>query len=149
MTEEIVLCKKAADLNITISDSELEKAVSDIKADYPEDVFEQTLLESAVSYESWKERLKIRLLMEKVIAKDLEEKIVLTPEKIAKYYKEHYKEKESDSEIKDIPENLNAQIIKNLRREKTEEGYADWIKNIQKEYKIEINKAEWEKIIGQ
>jgi len=148
MTEEVVLYSKADDLNITISDSELKKAVENIKADYPEGIFEQTLLESALSFEAWKERLKVRLLMEKVISEDLESKIILTPEEIAKYYKEHYKGNESDSEIKKNPEDLKAHIIKNLRKQKTEESYPGWIKSIHKKYKIEINKEQWGKIIG-
>ena len=43
------------------------QAAAEIKKDYPEDTFEKTLLEFAVSYESWETRLRNRLLMEKVV----------------------------------------------------------------------------------
>lgn len=149
MTEEVVLCKKADELNITISEPELEKTIADIKTDYPEGVFEQMLLESAVSYLSWKKRLKIRLIMEKVIAQELENNITITPEEISKYYKEQFKDKTVNLGIEGEPEDIDELIIKNLRRRKAEEAYAEWIKSIQKEYIIEINKEQWEKIIEQ
>ena len=64
MTEEMIIHERAKELGIKVYDSEVEKAVSDIKGDYPDDEFEQTLLENAVSYHSWKERLKNHLLQE-------------------------------------------------------------------------------------
>ena len=66
--------------------SEVEKAVSEIKKDYPEDVFEQMLLEYAVSYNSWEEGLKNRLLVEKVIGAELDKQVLITPGEISKYY---------------------------------------------------------------
>ena len=85
MTEEMILLERAKELGIIISDSEVEKTISEIKGDYPENVFNQMLLEYAVPYHSWKKGLVIRLLMEKVVAKELGEQIVLTPDDISKY----------------------------------------------------------------
>jgi hypothetical protein len=146
MVEELLLKNKAAELNINISDMELENAVSDIKSDFPDGTFEQTLLENAVSYDVWRERIKIRLLMEKIISNELENKIVITPEDIAKYYEENYKGKE----IKPATENreLNEMIIKSLRKKKTEELYTIWIDKIKSQYQIEKNSIEWERILG-
>jgi len=42
---------------------------------------------------------------------------------------------------------MNEMIMKNIRRKKAEENYKEWIKNLRKEYKIEINKKLWEKIL--
>ena len=112
MIEEMILQKRAEELNIEISDAEVEKAIADIKRDYPEGVFEQTFLEHAVSYNSWKKGLKIRLLMKKVVAKELEEQITITPEDISKYYREHYKRNNLKSSLakislEDFPQSLN------------------------------------------
>jgi hypothetical protein len=148
MTEEMIIQERAKELGIKVSDSEVEKAVSDIKGDYPDDVFEQTLLENAVPYHSWKEGLKTRLLMEKVVAKELGEQIEITPEDISKYYEEHYKDDSLTSDLKEVSKDINVSIMKHLRMEKMEDAYKPWIKKLQKKYTIEINKAQLEKITG-
>ena len=148
MTEEMILLERAKELGIIISDSEVEKTISEIKGDYPENVFNQMLLEYAVPYHSWKKGLVIRLLMEKVVAKELGEQIVLTPDDISKYYEEHPKNDSLKVDLKEVAKDMNAPIIKHLRRKKIEEAYKSWIKKLKKKYTIEINKSQWEKIIG-
>jgi len=61
---EMIILERAEELGLYVSDEELEKAIADIKSDYPEDSFEKTLLEFAVSYDSWEARLRNRLLLE-------------------------------------------------------------------------------------
>jgi FKBP-type peptidyl-prolyl cis-trans isomerase (trigger factor) len=148
MSEEMVLQERAKELGITISDEEVEKAVSDLKKDYPDDVFEQMLLEHAVSYQTWKKRIMIRLLMEKVIAKELEEQIVITPIDISNYFGKYAEDNKLTSDQKEASKELNVTIVRHLRREKIEEAYKSWIKELQKKYTIEVNKVQWEKIIG-
>lgn len=148
MAEELVILERAKELGIEISDSELEKAVADIKEDYPDDVFEETLLEYAVPYNSWEKGLKNRLLMEKVVAKELGEQIVITADDISKYYEEHHKDDSLTSDSDEIQKDINKTILKHLRRKKLEESYKSWIKNLKQKYKIEINKEEWTKITG-
>lgn len=148
MTEEMIIRERAKELGIEVYDSEVEKAVSDIKGDYPDDVFEETLLENAVSFQAWKEGLKNRLLMEKVIDKELGEHIKINSEDISKYYKEHYKDDSLTLESKEVSKDISASIMKHLRMKKMEEAYKSWIKELQKRYKIEINKAQLEKITG-
>ena len=93
-----------------------------IKKDYPEPVFNQTLLESAVSFNSWKNRLKIRLLMEKTAARELEGKIEITPDEILKCYEENQAQYVSESgneqDQGEIKVDINEVIIKQLRRQK-------------------------------
>ena len=150
ITEEMVLLKRAEELCIRISDSEVKEAIADIKSDYSEGVFEEMLLEYAVPYHFWKKRLKLRLLMEKVVASQMEEQIVITPEDISEHYKKHYKEGSLKSDLNDTSAkvDVNEIIIKQLRREKAEETYGIWIKKLKNKYKIKINKARWKKIVG-
>jgi len=160
MIEELLLLEIAADCNINVSDAELEKAISDIKADYPDNTFEEVLLENAISFNLWKKRLKRRLLMEKVINRKLRDSIVLTPDDITDYYNEHYKGDENETGIeKDIGQNaekvvpkeqkdVNEMIIKQLKRGKTEEAYTSWIETLKEKYSIDINHKLWKKIDG-
>jgi len=148
LIEEMVIIKKASELGIKISDEEMNKTIEEIKCDYPEGEFKQAFLENAISFESWQKRLKIRLLIEKVIETELQNKISITSEDISKYYQTNYNdnilEPHLHSDLKDIDES----IVKNIRRKKAEELYKDWIEDLQKEYTVEINKKLWNKIIG-
>ncbi len=146
MIEELILFAKARELNIVVTDEDVEAAVAGIKKDYPEGGFEDALLENAVSYNTWKKRLKVNLLMQRVITEELEDKVKITTEDIAAYYQKHYGSKAAGGEPIDEPENITEIIIKNLRRQKAEEAYKPWLKKIQKDYTIEINKELWQKI---
>ena len=148
LTEQMLILARAQELGLETSELEVEKTVSDIKKDYPEDLFEQTLLEYAVPYNVWEEGLKKRLLIEKVVNEELSGKITITPEEISKYYEGYYKGDGLTSDFEDRSKNINEIIITNLRRKKLEEAYKSWIKKLQKKYTIEVNKVQLEKITG-
>lgn len=146
LVEQMIILERAGEQNICISDSEFEEVIAGIRKDYPEGEFDKTLLEYAISYQSWKEALKNRLLIEKVIAEELEKKVVITPESISEYYERNYDSFFLNPGSKENPANINEFVVKHLRREKAEEAYKDWIKKLKKNYKIEINRARWEEI---
>jgi hypothetical protein len=148
MAVEMLILKRAEDLGIGVSDTEFEKNVADIKADYPEGTFEETLLELAVSYDSWKNRLKTRMIIDKVIEKDLNDPITITPADISKYYEKNYKGLESNLSENENSQNINEAIILRLRRQKTEEAYNVWVNKLRDQYLIEINSALWEALTG-
>jgi hypothetical protein len=131
---EMIILERAEELGIFVSDEEIEKAVADIKSDYPEDTFEKTLLEFAVS--------------EKVIDSELKNQIVITSEDIATYYEKNVKAQKPDMDSAIKMEDINEMMIKHLRQEKTEEAYKKWIKELKQRYSIEINSVQWEKISG-
>ena len=148
MTEELILLERAKELNISVSEQEVDKTIAKIKSDYPDDVFEKVLLEYAVSYQSWKKGLQMRLLMEKLVERELKDQIVITAEDIEKYYEQNYKGDGLQTEFAEKSKDINEKIIKQLRRKKTEKAYKTWIEQIQKRYKIEINKEQWENIVS-
>ena len=149
MTEELVLLERARELNIDVSDEEVEQAVAAIKADYPDaESFEQTLLEYAVSYPEWENGLRTRLVMEKLVNKELKEQIVITPDEIARYYRENYGSDSMAPGMDENSEGFNEMIVNHLRHNKTEKVYRTWIEKIQKRYTIKINQKEWEKILS-
>jgi hypothetical protein len=101
------------------------------------------LLESAIPYSLWKERLKARLLMEKVIERDLAESLVITAKEIEDYYKAHEEEFTVDKETP--PEaDLKHHIVERLRREKVEAAYPKWMEGLNDRYQVEINWELWE-----
>lgn len=148
LTEELILQERAQELNITVTDNELEQAIADIKEDYPENEFEQTLLEYAISYKAWKIGIRNRLLMEKLVEAELKDQIVITPADIARYYEEYIKDEKFQPGLENRPHELDAKIIQHLRRKKTEIAYKAWIEKIQKHYTIDINRELWEKLLA-
>ncbi len=148
LTVEMILLERAQELGISITEAELEKAVSAIKSDYPEGEFEKTLLEFAVSYDSWKDRLRNRLILEEVIEEELKSRIAITPEDISEYYQKNYQGGEEASGSTQTSEDINEAIVKQLRRQKAEDSYNSWIENLKGQYEIEINRVQWEKITG-
>ncbi len=145
MVEELILIVRSKELNIAVTDSELEETVRKIKADYPEGEFEKMLLEYAISYNMWETKLRTRLLIEKVIAEDLKNNILITPDDLSRYYSEYVKNG-SDGKLANKP--TTEEVIKNLRNLKAEESYKTWFEGLQKKYKIEINHKQWEKILS-
>jgi hypothetical protein len=145
---EMILLERAGETGISVTDIELEGAVAAIKSDYPSGEFEKSLLEFAVSYETWESRLKTRLIMEKVIEKELENRITITPEDIAAHYKKNFQGKKSEFESTPASGDIHEIIVKQLRREKAEERYKTWIEELKTNYKIEIDNEQWEKIAG-
>jgi len=88
------------------------------------------------------------LIMDKVITKELGDKIEISSDDISKYYKEHLNDDNMTSEEKAVPKDMNKTIIEILRREKMEKAYAPWIIELKNKYTVEINKEQLEKTTG-
>ncbi|MCP4353364.1 MAG: hypothetical protein GY795_48565 [Desulfobacterales bacterium] len=149
LCERMIVLERARELNITISDAEVEEDIADIKSGYPEGEFKKALLEAAVSYDSWKNERKARLLMQKVVAKELEQKIDVSDEDITGSYDNDFREKEPGSEpdSKEISKDEREMIRKHLLIKKTEQAYKSWITNLRQKYTIKINEEQWKKIV--
>lgn len=146
MSERLILLERAREIHIRISDSEVEAVIADIKSDYPEGEFENTLFESAISYDFWKKELKTRLIMEKVVARELGKRISAASEDMTAHSGEHDGADNSGSDAREHSEGVNERVKKQGSRKKTEEAYQLWIKELQDKYPIEINRDQWEKI---
>ncbi len=143
---EMLILERGEEQGISLTDDELENAVSDIKSDYPEGEFEQTLIEFAVSYDAWLSRLKTRLTVKKVVDEELKNRISISAEDISDYYKNNYQGKENESDTMPSSEDINETIVKQLRREKAEQAYTSWIEELKAIYPIEINNEQWDRI---
>lgn len=146
LVERAVLAARAEALGIQVTPAELADAIDRIKKGYPEGAFDQALLESAVSYEAWKAALERRLLMEKVVARELEGGISVTDEEIRDFYKTHYAD--GAGAAADLHPDIRKVIARQLRAEKIETVYGAWLENLKTAYPVEINRAEWRRIAG-
>jgi len=150
LVEELVLQNAAESMGVTVTKDALKAEVDRIKADYPDDTFEQMLIENAIPYDAWEDRLRIQLLMDKVINEALVKNVVVTPEETKEYYNSVYlPEHGGVPEAGATEEQITKSILESLKRQKAEDAYEDWLGKMQSQYKIDINKAEWRKIISQ
>jgi len=138
LSEEIVLLSAARDRGILVPGPELDAAEKFFREDYPEDSFEKMLLENALSYLFWKKKLEKNLIIDKFIQQELKDKIEIKPEDIVAFYKRHVGQG-SDKDSSGIAMDEN-RFVSQLRLEKSQESYDEWIMGLKKQYPVEINK---------
>ena len=146
LIEELILLESAGAAGISISAGELESEVQKIKADYPDGVFEEMLLEAAVSFEAWKKRLKMQLVARKFIQAELEAKITITAEEVSRYYAEQFPEDSRSEPDERQPHITDAMILRMLKNQKVQAAYAEWMKASRRSVTIDINSQQWDVI---
>jgi len=146
--EEMILLNVAEARGIRMTASEIDAAVTAVKADYPEGAFDDMLMETAISYPLWLQRLKTRLLTQKVVATVLDRHITVTQEDIAAYYGRYFSNGQTD--IAKGPDGGidDEKILTHLKREKAEKLYTDWLEKQKKQTTIVVNEKLWAEIIG-
>lgn len=142
LADQTVLLEFARERGLTVDAKELAQAVADIRKDYPDDMFEQMLLENAIEFEAWQESLRERLIIEKVIRKDLEQSIRISEEDMAEFFT-RYRSGEApastngDSRAEGVP--TDEMMVRQLRRNKTEQAFTDWLTRLKAKHPVEIN----------
>lgn len=144
LIEELIIAERAKEMGLQISDQELEEAVNAIKADYPDETFEETLLENAVSFEEWKKKLATRLIVQKVIARELIDQVQISSQDVADYYWAHYPNGFSEDSA---TSEINERIVKHLRQQKAEQQYKEWIGKLRQSIQLEINQKQWNNLL--
>jgi hypothetical protein len=143
MSEEVIIDRRAQELGVVLDETEVEAAIAAIKADYPPGEFEQMLLESAISFALWKDRLQARLLMQKVVDMDLDQTQDISPREIQAYYRDHEAEFAVDDQA--APQaDLTRHIVERLRRQKVEKRYPHWMAELRERYQLTINWEQWD-----
>lgn len=146
MAVELVLSRRAEELGLSVTDTELDAAVAAVTADYPPGVFERTLVESAVKVDTWKQRLRARLLIERVMDADLQAVAGITAEEVADHYSRYYRGRAAAADTEELFQQLKESIVADLRRQKIEAAYGDWIKRLKEKFPVEINQDEWSRL---
>jgi hypothetical protein len=132
-------------LDIHVTDQELEAAVDAVKADYPDDTFEKTLLENAVSYQAWKKKMATRLLMDKVINKELVDNVQITEEDVSAYFQKQFPEGLPQDEEAD---KINEKIVQHLRQQKAEAMYQGWMDKLKASFPVDVDQKLWKRLVA-
>lgn len=77
---------------ITLSESELESAIMEIKKGYPENVFNELLIKKYIEYGEWKEIIREDLLIRKIINNAMNDITPVSFDEIKSYFETHQKE---------------------------------------------------------
>lgn len=144
MADQLVLLEHARALEIEVSDRDLEEALADIQRDYPDDVFEQLLLENAITLEGWKASLRTRLTIERVIRQELENEVRISEEDMAQFMMQMQRTRQADETGRPAAADRTPSdkaIVNRLRRSKTETAFGAWMAGLKKKYPVEINQA--------
>ncbi|WP_092121835.1 SurA N-terminal domain-containing protein [Desulfonatronum thiosulfatophilum] len=72
---------------LAVSENELGASEAQVRADYPEGAFEQTLVEEYVHLDRWREQLKATLSQEKLLQKVLRPSISIDYQEVDSYYR--------------------------------------------------------------
>lgn len=148
MVEELIMINRARELGIHISHETLENEVSKFQRDYPGRMFEEVLLENAIPFSYWKERLRRKLLKDHVIYEELEKDMTVTPQEITAFYQSYFDKTVSEPEDETKAMTFSQEIVRQLTKEKAKELYPSWIKSLWLRYDVEINQTAWNKITG-
>lgn len=99
MITEKIMDLRAKELNISISVAELEDKIKDIKKDYRKD-FSIMLTQENIQYEQWKEDFKKEMLLQKLIAMDVNANIKVSEDEAEDYYNEHLSKYKTESRVR-------------------------------------------------
>lgn len=84
ITEKIIL-QRAGQLNLTISEEELEQKILDIRKDYGDHFFD-FLIAQNVQYNEWRDEIQKEMLMDKVVAVDVNSSVGVSEDEAKDYF---------------------------------------------------------------
>jgi parvulin-like peptidyl-prolyl isomerase len=99
MITEKIMDLRAQELKISVSDAELENKIQEIKKDYGED-FSGLFNGENINYEKWKKEFKQELLLQNLVAIDVNARIKISEDEIRNYYNEHRGNYKTDSGVR-------------------------------------------------
>jgi parvulin-like peptidyl-prolyl isomerase len=91
LIEDRLVLHEAPKMGITVSDDELEEVLAAIQRGYPEGGFEEVIKDEAFLLQ-WKEQLRQRLLIEKVISRISQVTAPIDEQTMKQYYEQHREE---------------------------------------------------------
>ncbi|NDV27991.1 SurA N-terminal domain-containing protein [Desulfovibrio sp. JC010] len=74
---------------IPVSDKEMKEAEDEVRSDYPDDSFEQILIEEYIDINAWRSQLKYQLAMDKFYSDILRPEIKIDYKEAEQYYRTH------------------------------------------------------------
>lgn len=89
LLNERMMLQRAKVLFITVNDKELDKKIDEIKKAFSEERFARFFSDDTMTYDVWRENQRRRMILEKLIEKEVNSKISVTDEEVGVYLKDH------------------------------------------------------------
>lgn len=89
MVINMLVSQYLANRDLEVTDQELDAVEMQVRADYPEDSFEQMLVEEYIDLALWREQLRATLSQEKLFQKVLRPRISIEYQEVDAYYREN------------------------------------------------------------
>jgi parvulin-like peptidyl-prolyl isomerase len=86
LIEETLMLQRAAELSLAVGDGELAARIEALKGAYDDEEFDALFQEGPIGLSHWKEALRRRLLIEKVIEQDVNARIVVSQDEARRHY---------------------------------------------------------------
>jgi parvulin-like peptidyl-prolyl isomerase len=86
LIETELLLQEAEVRSLTVTDEELDREISHLKEDYPKDTLNEALERIGLKLDEWKEDRKEKLLIDKLIKREVDSVIHVSDDEIREYY---------------------------------------------------------------
>jgi peptidyl-prolyl cis-trans isomerase SurA len=90
--DDEIMEQRAAKMNLTATNEEVDAKLAELKARYPEDQFEQKLKATNQTVEDLKHGIRRGLTIDKLLNKEINSKITVTDADVANYFNQHKSE---------------------------------------------------------
>ena len=125
LIREKIMLQRAREISLAVSEVELAARIEEIRKDYNGDQFGELFGAGGIDYIVWKEALRTRMLLEKLIALDVNAKIQVTDDEAERYYIANRKAFATDRRVRVaqivVPDRGRAEAI--LKRLKAGEDF--------------------------
>jgi len=123
MIDERLILLEGKRLGVTVGAEEVDAAISEIRKNYSDaKSFEKMLIKEYVNFDQWKEMIKKKLLIDKVISQFVLSKVTILPEEINAYYVSQHDKFHRDEQVKARQILLREEIDAVKARERIREG---------------------------
>jgi len=92
LIENEILAQRAEKLGLLATDEEVDSKLSEIRAPFTKEEFDQRLKERGITLEDFKRDLRRSITVEKVLNKEITSKIIISDSDISNYYNQHKSE---------------------------------------------------------
>ncbi|OGV98994.1 MAG: hypothetical protein A3I04_07650 [Nitrospinae bacterium RIFCSPLOWO2_02_FULL_39_110] len=92
LIEKKLLLQEAKKLNISATDAELEEAMRQAEADYPQDTMKEAMRNEGITRGEWKTKIGENILVERLVAQRLKGKVNVSDNDIDLYFKKKFKD---------------------------------------------------------
>jgi parvulin-like peptidyl-prolyl isomerase len=103
--------------NIPVTEQEMLQAEARVRADYPQGLFEQVMVEEYIDLDIWRRQLRAHLSFEKFLNKILRPRITVEHGEVEAYYNEHAREF-------NVPAQVHFLLVMAAEKARLEEAYA-------------------------